>query len=136
VPELPEVETVRRGLNLVTLNQTIQGCDILLDRTLAYPASAVEFLEGLQGSAIAQWHRRGKYLLAEVVRESGGSQIPDPLIQNPKSQIQNPLIQNPKSKISPSPRILDSKLQAPNSLFPTPYSLFPTLLVSSAFTYA
>ncbi len=68
MPELPEVETVRRGLNQVTLNQPIQGGDVLLDRTLAYPASAVDFLAGLQGTAIVQWHRRGKYLLAELVR--------------------------------------------------------------------
>lgn len=69
MPELPEVETVRRGLNQVTLNQTIQGGEVLLDRTLAYPTSAVNFLAGLQGAAIVQWHRRGKYLLAELDRE-------------------------------------------------------------------
>jgi formamidopyrimidine-DNA glycosylase len=66
MPELPEVETVRRGLNQVTLHQPIQGGEVLLDRTIAYPASALAFLEGLQGTAIAQWHRRGKYLLAEL----------------------------------------------------------------------
>jgi formamidopyrimidine-DNA glycosylase len=71
VPELPEVETVRRGLNQVTLNQTIQGGEVLLDRTLAYPTSAVNFLAGLQGAAIVQWHRRGKYLLAELGQAEG-----------------------------------------------------------------
>jgi formamidopyrimidine-DNA glycosylase len=73
VPELPEVETVRRGLNQVTLHQEIQGGDVLLPRTIAYPATVLEFLSGLAGTAIAQWHRRGKYLLAELVRsqESG-----------------------------------------------------------------
>jgi formamidopyrimidine-DNA glycosylase len=65
VPELPEVETVRRGLNQVTLNQPILGGDVLLDRTIASPSPS-EFLDGLQGGAIAQWHRRGKYLLAEL----------------------------------------------------------------------
>ncbi|MBD2460382.1 DNA-formamidopyrimidine glycosylase [Oscillatoria sp. FACHB-1407] len=67
MPELPEVETVRRGLNQVTLGQTIQGGDVLLDRTIAHPISLVDFLEGVKGTAIAQWHRRGKYLLAELV---------------------------------------------------------------------
>lgn len=70
VPELPEVETVRRGLNRVTLNQSILGGDVLLDRTVA--ASAVGFLEGLRGRAIAQWHRRGKYLLAELAPGHSG----------------------------------------------------------------
>jgi formamidopyrimidine-DNA glycosylase len=68
VPELPEVETVRQGLNQVTLNQIIQGGDVLLDRTIAHPFSSAEFLAGLTGTSIAQWQRRGKYLLAELVR--------------------------------------------------------------------
>ena len=66
MPELPEVETVRRGLNQVTLTQEITGGDVLLNRTVAHPLSVAEFLAGLQGTAIAQWHRRGKYLLAEL----------------------------------------------------------------------
>ena len=66
MPELPEVETVRLGLNQVTLNQPIQGGDVLLDRTVAYPTSAIAFLTGLQKTSIAQWHRYGKYLLAEL----------------------------------------------------------------------
>ncbi|MBW4471776.1 MAG: DNA-formamidopyrimidine glycosylase [Stenomitos rutilans HA7619-LM2] len=66
MPELPEVETVRRGLNDVTLHQIIEGGDVLLDRTIAHPFSVADFLAGLQGAAIVQWHRRGKYLLAEL----------------------------------------------------------------------
>ncbi|PSB19293.1 DNA-formamidopyrimidine glycosylase [Phormidesmis priestleyi ULC007] len=66
MPELPEVETVRLGLNQVTLNQPIRGGDVLLDRTVAYPTSSIDFLTGLDGTAIAQWHRYGKYLLAEL----------------------------------------------------------------------
>ncbi|WP_068815699.1 DNA-formamidopyrimidine glycosylase [Phormidesmis priestleyi] len=66
MPELPEVETVRLGLNQVTLNQPIQGGDVLLDRTVAYPVSSIDFLMGLNGTSIVQWHRYGKYLLAEL----------------------------------------------------------------------
>jgi formamidopyrimidine-DNA glycosylase len=66
VPELPEVETVRQGLNQVTLSQEVQGGEVLLTRTIAHPESSSDFLVGLQGTAIAQWHRRGKYLLAEL----------------------------------------------------------------------
>ena len=66
MPELPEVETVRQGLNQLTLNQEITGGDVLLNRTIAYPLSVEEFLSGLTGVAIAQWQRRGKYLLAQL----------------------------------------------------------------------
>lgn len=68
MPELPEVETVRRGLDRVTLHQTIWGGDVLLSRTIAYPFSATEFLTGITGTAIDQWQRRGKYLLAALVQ--------------------------------------------------------------------
>jgi len=70
VPELPEVETVRRGLNRLTRNHAIQDCQVLLPRTVAFPHDQQQFIEGLQGCAIAQWHRRGKYLLAELMQPS------------------------------------------------------------------
>ncbi len=66
MPELPEVETVRRGLNQLTLNREITGGDVLLNRTIAYPFSVDEFINGIKGSSIATWYRRGKYLLAEL----------------------------------------------------------------------
>ena len=68
MPELPEVETVRRGLNNLTLNLPIAGGEILLPRTLAYP-NVEQFWQGVAGTAIAQWHRRGKYLLAQLQSE-------------------------------------------------------------------
>lgn len=67
MPELPEVETVRQGLNQVTLGHIIQGGDVLLDRSIAHPFLAADFLAGLTGTIIQQWHRRGKYLLAALV---------------------------------------------------------------------
>jgi formamidopyrimidine-DNA glycosylase len=72
VPELPEVETVRQGLNQVTLGQEIQGGDVLLDRTIAHPLSVGEFLAPLKNITITQWHRRGKYLLAELTKSNPG----------------------------------------------------------------
>ncbi|MBW4444433.1 MAG: DNA-formamidopyrimidine glycosylase [Plectolyngbya sp. WJT66-NPBG17] len=65
MPELPEVETVRIGLNQVTLNQPIVGGEVLLDRTIAYPISD-QFVSSLQSLSISQWHRYGKYLLAKL----------------------------------------------------------------------
>ena len=76
MPELPEVETVLRGLNQLTRNQKITGGDVLLERAIAYPFSSFEFISGIKGNAIATWHRRGKYLLAELTiqgdKEAGG----------------------------------------------------------------
>jgi formamidopyrimidine-DNA glycosylase len=71
LPELPEVETVRRGLNNLTLQQQIQGGEVLLPRTLAYPPEIEPFYQGITGVAIAQWQRRGKYLLAQLEEPEG-----------------------------------------------------------------
>lgn len=71
MPELPEVETVRRGLNNLTLRQQIQGGEVLLPRTLAYPPEIEPFCQEITGVAIAQWQRRGKYLLAQLERPKG-----------------------------------------------------------------
>jgi formamidopyrimidine-DNA glycosylase len=53
-------------LNQTTLHQEILGGDVLLERTLSNPANGGKFLAALQGMAIAQWYRRGKYLLAAL----------------------------------------------------------------------
>lgn len=73
MPELPEVETVRRGLNQVTLNHQIRGGKVLLSRSIAYPDSIEKFWQGLIGTSIALWHRRGKYLLAALKTSHGES---------------------------------------------------------------
>lgn len=70
MPELPEVETVRRGLSRVSLEQPIRGGEVLLSRTIEVP-DADEFLAEVQGRQIAAWHRRGKYLLGELQRPNG-----------------------------------------------------------------
>ncbi len=68
MPELPEVETVRRGLDSLTQGQTIQGGLVLLSRTVAHPVSVAEFCQGVQGRTMVSWHRRGKYLLGKLDR--------------------------------------------------------------------
>ncbi len=75
MPELPEVETVRRGLNKLTLKRKITGGDVLLDRTIAYPFSSEDFLNGLREREIISWHRRGKYLVAELTFLSADKEI-------------------------------------------------------------
>lgn len=66
MPELPEVETVCRGLNKATSGLTFINADVLLSRTLAYPPLYSTFIEGIKSQRIIAWHRRGKYLLAQL----------------------------------------------------------------------
>lgn len=72
MPELPEVETVRLGLNRVSLNQPVRGGEVRLARTIEFPELADDFLEGVTGAWIERWHRRGKYLMAELRRAANG----------------------------------------------------------------
>jgi formamidopyrimidine-DNA glycosylase len=80
VPELPEVETVRRGLDAHTCQQTLVGGSVLLARTLAAPRDPETFLAGLNGRRIATWLRRGKYLIAQL----GDGEPLDTLQPNPE----------------------------------------------------
>ena len=66
MPELPEVETVRRGLEQKLNNFIIKKVEICRDSTVAYPLKNKEFIEGLSNSLIHKWDRRGKYLIAEL----------------------------------------------------------------------
>ena len=66
MPELPEVETVRRGLEQKLKNFIIKRVEICRESTVAYPIDKKDFIEGLQNSLIYKWDRRGKYLIAEL----------------------------------------------------------------------
>ena len=66
MPELPEVETVRRGLEQKLKNFIIKKVEIYGDSTVAYPPDKKAFIDGLKNSLINKWDRRGKYLIAEL----------------------------------------------------------------------
>jgi len=66
LPELPEVETVRRGLEQKLNNFIIKRVEICRESTVAHPNCKQEFIEGLQNSLIYKWDRRGKYLIADL----------------------------------------------------------------------
>ncbi|MEM8605199.1 MAG: DNA-formamidopyrimidine glycosylase [Cyanobacteria bacterium P01_H01_bin.121] len=68
MPELPEVETVRRGLQRHTLNANIIGGEVLLERTIAHPPAVRQFIDQLTGCQLQDWQRRGKYLLAQLTQ--------------------------------------------------------------------
>ncbi len=62
MPELPEVETVRRSLVPVVKGQSIVRCLILYDRVLPLNEKTV-FCADLVGRVICDLRRRGKYLV-------------------------------------------------------------------------
>ena len=66
MPELPEVETVRRGLEQKLKSFIIKRVEICRESTVAYPICKKDFVEGLQNSLINKWDRRGKYLIADL----------------------------------------------------------------------
>ena len=66
MPELPEVETVRRGLEQKLNNFIIKKVEVCRDSTVAFPKNKEEFIKGLRNSLIYKWDRRGKYLIAEL----------------------------------------------------------------------
>jgi formamidopyrimidine-DNA glycosylase len=68
VPELPEVETIRRELEPLLAGRTIVRAEIG-DPRLTRPLAPVEVAGGLDGERISTLGRRGKYLLVRF--ESG-----------------------------------------------------------------
>lgn len=73
MPELPEVEIVRRGLERVTRNQPIQAVTVYLPRTVAAPTDIQAFEAAFRNRHFVRWQRLGKYLLAELADEAGES---------------------------------------------------------------
>ncbi len=68
MPELPEVETVRRGLASRLDQFVITDLEVCRDRAIASPGGAECFQSGLINCRIGSWNRRGKYLFAELHR--------------------------------------------------------------------
>lgn len=62
MPELPEVETVKRGLIDIVLNKKITSVDVYYDRIIQN-VSTTEFKEKLQGQTFKEIKRRGKFLI-------------------------------------------------------------------------
>jgi formamidopyrimidine-DNA glycosylase len=62
MPELPEVETVRKTLLELLPGRTIQAVDVRLSRIIKFPAVA-EFQQRLVGQRFLDIRRRGKYLI-------------------------------------------------------------------------
>lgn len=68
MPELPEVETVRRSLEDRVVGQRIAEVRLLAPKFIRYPRAG-SFLETVTGRTIESFGRRGKYLIMSL---SGG----------------------------------------------------------------
>lgn len=65
MPELPEVETVRRGLERTVVGRLITRVEVGRQRTVRR-TSADAVINGLTGATVLAAERRGKYLLAPL----------------------------------------------------------------------
>lgn len=69
MPELPEVETVRRGIERRAVGRVIERVEVFRERTVRRQGREA-IIDGLSGVRITQARRRGKYLLCDL--DSGG----------------------------------------------------------------
>jgi formamidopyrimidine-DNA glycosylase len=73
MPELPEVETVRRGLEQQTSGFKVAKVAVHRNRAIASPPDPEAFCWALTGCSLGTWSRRGKYLYAELEREGAAA---------------------------------------------------------------
>ena len=69
MPELPEVETVRKGLSKRLMNFEIRDVEVCRERVIASPGGANLFISMMKGNCIGNWERRGKYLIASLYKK-------------------------------------------------------------------
>lgn len=69
MPELPEVETVRKGIERRAVGRTIERVEVFRERTVRRQGREA-IIDGLTGVRILAARRRGKYLLCDL--DSGG----------------------------------------------------------------
>ena len=65
MPELPEVETIARGLRPALMGRRVVGAQVLWQKTLAMPPLG-QFLEEITGQQILDVSRRAKYLKLQL----------------------------------------------------------------------
>lgn len=65
MPELPEVETVRRGLAQLVIGRRVERVEVGRDRVVRR-TSATALIDGLTGALVTAAERRGKYLLCPL----------------------------------------------------------------------
>jgi formamidopyrimidine-DNA glycosylase len=74
LPELPEVEVVRRGVAAHVLGRTVSEVEVLHPRAVrSHPPGPEDFASRLKGRAVADVRRRGKYLWLVLAPDETGS---------------------------------------------------------------
>lgn len=63
MPELPEVETVRRTLETLILGKEIKEVQVLYPKIIKKPEVYEEFADALKGQCVKEIGRRGKFLI-------------------------------------------------------------------------
>ena len=66
MPELPEVETVRKGLEKLLNNFYIERIEVLKERSIASIGGSTNFTNNIKNSYLGNWERRGKYLIGSL----------------------------------------------------------------------
>ena len=66
MPELPEVETVKKGLEKLLNDFYIKKIEVLKERTIASCGGSREFISNIENSYLGNWERRGKYLIGSL----------------------------------------------------------------------
>jgi formamidopyrimidine-DNA glycosylase len=63
LPELPEVETVRKTLKLLVLHKEIANITVYWPKIIKNPVEVEQFIDALKGETIIDVGRRGKFLI-------------------------------------------------------------------------
>ena len=70
MPELPEVETVRKGLEKLTKDFHITKIYVLKERSISSLGGSKKFINHIEDSYIDGWERRGKYLIGSLNKKN------------------------------------------------------------------
>ncbi len=66
MPELPEVETVRKGLEKLLKDFFIERIEVLKERSIAGCGGSKDFIQKIENSYLHSWDRKGKYLIGDL----------------------------------------------------------------------
>lgn len=66
MPELPEVETIREGLEKKVKGKRVNKIIIKSEKSIKAPSSPGEFIRKIEGRILSEIRRRGKYLILEL----------------------------------------------------------------------
>lgn len=95
MPELPEVEVVRRGLESHVVGSTIESVDVLHPRAIRrHEPGSLDLAARLVGQRVGAARRRGKYLWLEI--ESAGEALVVHLGMSGQMLVQDPAVDREK----------------------------------------